>query len=78
MNKHRLFAGGLVVVIAALAASSFAQDWEEPSHWSEVGTVAQWSALDARFYRVFESVQFLDESQFKCKRPVTTVFPQPV
>jgi len=66
MKAAFLFVLGLVLFTGLVApvCSVQAQEWEEPKHWSEIGTVDRWVELDRRFYRIFEDVQYLDKSQY--------------
>jgi len=54
----------LLAVGWAILVVGQAQAWEVPDAWSAVGTVRQWQATDAEFYRIQESALYLDESHF--------------
>lgn len=53
------------LALACLAAPAAAGGWQEPAHWSKIGTVQQWIDLDARFYRTYDDNRFADRSQFR-------------
>jgi len=62
---YRLVLGAVLMTgLLAPVCVAQAQEWEEPKHWSEIGTVDRWLNLDQKFYRIFEDVQFLDKSQY--------------
>lgn len=60
-----LFMIGGVLSLAVGVASA----WEVPAGWTEIGTVRQWQALDARFYRSQDNALYLDESFFNLNQP---------
>jgi tetratricopeptide (TPR) repeat protein len=66
MKSVYRFVLGAVLLAGLLAPVCVvqAQEWEEPKHWSEIGTVDRWLELDSKFYRIAEDIQYLDKSQY--------------
>jgi len=58
LYRFVLFTALLVLLAAATAVA-----WEEPSHWSDVGSVTKLLAQDAQLYRFSGDMAFLDQSQ---------------
>ncbi len=62
-SLNRYFWALILVIVLAGTASAATITWKAPGHWSEIGTVEDWVKMDARFYRIQEESQFIDESQ---------------
>lgn len=63
---RQLFTGLVLLFIAGVGSMvSPAEAFEEPEHWSQMGTVQQWMDLDTRFYRSMDDNRFVDRSQFR-------------
>jgi len=60
----RPFRAFALLAILMFLVPGAASAWEAPSHWSDVGDVADWKALDTMFYRLRDDPVFLDRSQF--------------
>jgi tetratricopeptide (TPR) repeat protein len=63
--NHRLHAAAVSSALLSLLSllPVAGQAWAPPAHWSAVGAVDAWEALDARFYRQASDPMFLNRSQ---------------
>jgi tetratricopeptide (TPR) repeat protein len=58
-------AGLWLLIMGSFVGATPAAAWEEPAHWSGIGTVQQWMDMDARFFRRLDDNRFVDRSQFR-------------